>query len=564
MNWHTVTVLLPYMLSCVISAGVAIYAWGRRKMPGAVAFGWVAFGEAFWTYGLIFELISPNLLGKIFWDSLEWLGAIPMVTALPLFVLEYLDIKIPHSKAIKVLLAIVPGTFILLVFTNPFHGLVYPDPFLAAGDPFTVLKYTFTPLIWAYSLYTYTIVIGCMLLLFNRLVQPNGLYRSQTIALALGVIIPIIGSMLTLAGVNFEPQRDITPYTFGIGNLIIAWALFHYHLFEMIPIARDSIIEHLPDPIVVVDGFDRVVDLNMAAQQSLKLNLSDAIGQPASEIFASWASLYQRLKNVQQTKFDIMIMDREGQEQALELEISPLYNRGGRFIGKVLMVRDITARKTLERDLRQLTEELETRVRQRTEELAQRTDELAEAYDTTLLGWARALELRDKETEGHSRRVMETTLILAQALNIPNQEIVHIRRGALLHDIGKMAIPDEILRKNGDLTDLEKQVVAQHPLTAYELLSPIPYLKKALEIPYCHHERWDGSGYPRGLKGKEIPLSARIFTIADVWDALRSDRPYRAAWSKEEAILYMQKQAGILFDPDVLGSFLDLVQHGEI
>ncbi|MEP7137414.1 MAG: PAS domain S-box protein, partial [Chloroflexota bacterium] len=189
---------------------------------------------------------------------------------------------------------------------------------------------------------------------------------------------------------------------------------------------------------------------------------------------------------------------------------------------------------------------------------------LAEAYDTTLEGWAKALELRDKETEGHSRRVTETTLVVARSMGFNEEALVHIRRGSILHDIGKMGIPDDILRKAGPLTEEERQIVLKHPNTAYDLLKQIPYLEQALEIPYSHHEKWDGTGYPRGLKGEEIPLSARIFAVVDVWDALTSNRPYRKAWDREEVIQYVIDDSGKHFDPHVVDIFLALVGKGEI
>jgi putative nucleotidyltransferase with HDIG domain len=189
---------------------------------------------------------------------------------------------------------------------------------------------------------------------------------------------------------------------------------------------------------------------------------------------------------------------------------------------------------------------------------------LAEAYDTTLEGWAKALELRDKETEGHSRRVTETTVAVARAMNIPEEEVEHIRRGSILHDIGKMGVPDDILRKEGPLTEEERQIILKHPETAYELLKQIPFLEKALEIPYCHHEKWDGSGYPRKLKERDIPISARIFAVADVWDALTSDRPYRDAWPQEKVVQYLINDSGKHFDPNVLSVFLQMIEKGEI
>jgi putative nucleotidyltransferase with HDIG domain len=254
------------------------------------------------------------------------------------------------------------------------------------------------------------------------------------------------------------------------------------------------------------------------------------------------------------TEFSV---DLDGAPRHFELSITPLYNRRGAVTGRIFVAHDITRRKDLEISLRQLTDELEQRVHQR-------TDELAEAYDTTLAGWAKALEFRDKETEGHSRRVTEITMKLAHHLGVSDEELVHIRRGALLHDIGKMAIPDEILRKRGSLTEAERQIVREHPSTAFELLRNTPYLQKALEIPYCHHEKWDGTGYPRGLKEEQIPLAARIFAIADVWDALSSDRPYNQAWERERVIEYLKSESGRHFDPKLVGLYLVLVQQGEI
>jgi HD-GYP domain-containing protein (c-di-GMP phosphodiesterase class II) len=184
--------------------------------------------------------------------------------------------------------------------------------------------------------------------------------------------------------------------------------------------------------------------------------------------------------------------------------------------------------------------------------------DLSLAYDSTLEGWSRALDLRDKETEGHSQRVTEMTVHLAQRMDILEEELAQIKRGALLHDIGKMGIPDAILLKPGPLDDEEWEIMRQHPDYAYKLLSPITFLRPALDIPYCHHEKWDGSGYPRGLKGKEIPLAARIFAVVDVWDALSSDRPYRDSWPAEKVLTHIQKLSGSHFDPQVIEVFLKI------
>jgi HD-GYP domain-containing protein (c-di-GMP phosphodiesterase class II) len=206
--------------------------------------------------------------------------------------------------------------------------------------------------------------------------------------------------------------------------------------------------------------------------------------------------------------------------------------------GLVFTSRDITDRKRIQADL------------------LKANTELGEAYDATIEGWSRALDLRDKVTEGHTQRVTNMTLRLAKILKYDESEIVHMRRGSLLHDIGKMGLPDQILQKAGPLTDEEWVEMRKHPIHAYNMLAPISYLHHALDIPYCHHERWDGSGYPRQLSKEKIPFSARIFSIVDVYDALSSDRPYRKKISR-----YIHECSGINFEPALTKIFLDHIDQ---
>ena len=225
----------------------------------------------------------------------------------------------------------------------------------------------------------------------------------------------------------------------------------------------------------------------------------------------------------------------------VQLWTSPLHDSVGGIIGSVGILIDITERKKAEQQIQALNAELLI------------------AYDETLEGWARALDLRDQNTEDHSVRVMDLTMNLAHALGIPESGLVHVRRGALLHDIGKMGIPDAILLKPGPLTEEEWRTMKLHPVYAYDLLSNIPFLQPALDIPYYHHEKWDGSGYPQGLSGEKIPLAARIFAVVDVWDALGSDRPYRKKWPKGEIVKYIRTEAGTRFDPEVVKLFLKMI-----
>ncbi len=191
-------------------------------------------------------------------------------------------------------------------------------------------------------------------------------------------------------------------------------------------------------------------------------------------------------------------------------------------------------------------------------DLQRSNTELVMAYDRTIEGWSCALDMRDQETEGHTQRVVDLTLSLARAMGVSEEKLIHVRRGALLHDIGKIGVPDRILHKPGPLLDEEWVIMRQHPIYAFAMLSPISYLSQALDIPYCHHEKWDGTGYPRGLSGEQIPLLARIFAVADVWDALCFDRPYKKGMAEAQAIEYMRSNAGAHFDPQVVEAFLKL------
>jgi putative nucleotidyltransferase with HDIG domain len=185
--------------------------------------------------------------------------------------------------------------------------------------------------------------------------------------------------------------------------------------------------------------------------------------------------------------------------------------------------------------------------------------ELSMAYDATIQGWSRALDMRDQETEGHTLRVTEMTVQLAEIMGLTGEDIMQIRRGALLHDIGKLGVPDSILLKQGELTPEETVIMRRHAQAAYELIHPIKYLQPALDIPFCHHEKWDGTGYPRGLKGTDIPLAARLFAVVDVYDALRSERPYRKPWPEDEVLTYISNQSGKQFDPEIVEKFMKMI-----
>ena len=309
-----------------------------------------------------------------------------------------------------------------------------------------------------------------------------------------------------------------------------------------------SLFESSPESITLIGLDGTILDCNEATAKIAGKPRKELIGKPFLELgvldeaeIPSILKLFSQIINGGLYKpFQVRII-RDGKEvRWLEIHLALLKRNEETYAIQVIS-RDITERKEAEQQIQALNAELLI------------------AYDETLEGWARALDLRDQNTEDHSVRVVDVTMELARMMGIPEADLVHVRRGALLHDIGKMGIPDAILLKPGPLTEEEWRVMRKHPIFAYDLLSNIPFLRPALDIPCHHHEKWDGSGYPRGLSGDRIPLAARIFTVVDVWDALSSDRPYRKKWAKRKIVEYIRTEAGTHFDPEIVKLFLKMI-----
>ncbi len=548
--------LLPHFLSLILSIGVVLYAWKRQNASGVQAFIWYAGGQTLWIIGFILKTLHPTLSGKLFWENFQWAVLLFSVPALPLFALQYTDKNLQRIGKVIHLPLIFSALLALIPLSNDFHRSFFIEPTLIQHAVYTELSFQASFYYYLLLAYSYCIFAWGIFLLLTRFIRTHNLYRAQTALLTIGFFFPAIGVLVDVTNTLVIPYQSSIPISIALGNLINAWNLFHLRIFKVIPVSRDQAFEAMMDPVVILDNNNTIIDVNRSMLDLLGKTSPTVIGESAKTIFDNFPIPIKLYSSVSYARTETSFTVNE-KTVHYEMSVWPILNGNREVTSRLYISHDITALKELEAELRNLNNRLETRVQDRTRELA-------DSYDYTLEGWAKALELRDKETEGHSRRVTEATLNVARAYGIPENEFAHIRRGAILHDIGKMAIPDEILLKSGGLSSEERLIIEEHPVTAYNLLKEIPYLQKALDIPYCHHERWDGSGYPRGLKGRNIPLAARIFSVVDVWDALRSERPYSPVWSAEQATAYLIENAGKLFDPKIVNIFLDLMEKGEI
>jgi PAS domain S-box-containing protein len=357
MIWHSLAHLAPYTISLILSIGVGVYAWRRRDVPGAMPFALVAWAEASWTLGYVIELVSPSLGAKVFWDNVQWIGLVAIPPLFLDFTLRYTGHRLPRARLLWGLLALIPVLTLLLVFTDSLHGLIRANIYLVPGEPFSALMYEFSVVSWMAFLYCYVLILPSYCLLLDTFARPQRLYRAQTGIVLLGTAIPLAGSALPLIGINVTFQRDVAPLTFGIGSLIVAWGLFRYRLFDVVPVAREAVIENMRDAVIVLDARKRLVDLNRVALQFIGRTAREIIGQPAPRVLSDWPELIQACQNIGLPDEAVITMSRG--RFTLDLSRSPLYDAQDRLTGCLIVLHDVTERNRAQEEREQLIGELQ-------------------------------------------------------------------------------------------------------------------------------------------------------------------------------------------------------------
>ncbi len=395
MTLDMIVALLPYLGSLALALGCGFWLWLRRSVRGAWPFAWIVLAEASWTSGYVLELLSPTLAGKMAWDNFQFIGTIGVSLAVLAFTLVYTGQSLPRPKLVwstQIGLALI---LLGLVYTDPSHGLIRVSSRLVPAPPFNALFYDYGPAMWLMVLWLYGLMLVSLALLVAHLFRQHGLYRRQTVFLIVGTLIPLAGTLLGTAGITLGGERDITPFTFGLSNLVLAWGLFRYRTFDVRPVARDTVLENILEAVILLDDRQVVVDLNAAARRLFASH--DVMGQPFARAFAPWPALTEACRLPGPAKVEL-VLDVKGQPTYFELEYSPLKDSPGWVDGYWLVLRDIQSQ-------RQTQADLEQRVAARSAELSAANVELTRANQ------ALQAEVAERERTGESLRQQQAAAL---------------------------------------------------------------------------------------------------------------------------------------------------------
>ena len=359
--------LIPYVISAFLSLGILNYAWRKRNYRSARELSFFLLGQTFWLFGIVLELIATDITIKIAWDKFQWVGGVISLVSLPYFAARFANYTLRNKPMFSGLLAIVPTFFILLLLTDPYHHLLYPDPRLIIEPFFSELTYTYTWLVYVFGLYSYIITIGSVIFLILKSPKGNQIQRMQIAIISTGALIPILGTILGLTGIRLIPQRDPTPLFTAIGNVVLAWGLFRYRVFEVLPFARETIVDNLEDLVVVLDAHGRVVEINKTAQRILQLEETNIIGSPVELVLKEWPGILEKFDRPENMSSEEYILN-DGKYFHYDVRSTLIRDEKGDYMGRVFVARDVTPYAQLQWQLKSLNESLEERVAEKTRE----------------------------------------------------------------------------------------------------------------------------------------------------------------------------------------------------
>ncbi|TMB84519.1 MAG: PAS domain S-box protein, partial [Chloroflexi bacterium] len=361
MHWQFTPYVIPEIISVAISVWLALVAWRRRSAPGATAFILLMLGVALWSLGNVVTLGSSDLPTVVFWDNVTWLGTVMAPTAWFVFALQYTGRAQWLTRRVVVLLVVEPLVTLLLAWTNGAHGLITSTLVLDTSASYTAQIVTYGAWFWVNIVYTYLLILLGTLLIgvfIQALIRSASLYRGQVGALLIATIVPWVASALTISGLSPFPALDLTPLGFTITGLALAWSLFRYRLLDLAPVARHAVVESMSDAVIVLDQRNRITDLNPAAQGILGRPLLALVGQPLAEVASHWPEQVERYSGVMEAHEEMVLTVGE-MPRSFDLRISPLYHRSGSFVGRLIILRDITERKQAMQALERAREEQE-------------------------------------------------------------------------------------------------------------------------------------------------------------------------------------------------------------
>ncbi|KAB2854514.1 MAG: PAS domain-containing protein, partial [Anaerolineae bacterium] len=360
MTTSTLPDLIPYLVSLVISSGIAIYVWNHRHVNGGVYFAGFVVGQAVWVFGYILELGSRSLDAKLFWDNFQWIPSTFVPLSTLLFALNYVQSPLRYSRRLIYFILTLQIIFLVLVYTNPFHHIISSDARLIRNPPFNTLYYDFHIGFVFWFLVAYTLFAVSIGYLVKFLHDSKHFYRPQIVILIIGFLVPILGGIITLAEIiTISGQRDISPFTFAMSNTLVAWGLYRFNLLDVVPVARETVFENMADGVIVIDQARRVVDLNRAAEALIEQPNARVIGQSVDVVFSRWSDLIEKYRSAPTVREQFAIGPIENQRH-LEVNISPLHDDKQRFIGRLVVIRDITQQVTDQAEIRQRSLELES------------------------------------------------------------------------------------------------------------------------------------------------------------------------------------------------------------